>query len=85
MMELYHGSNTRIEKPDLNFCKPFKDFGKGFYLSPEKDQALDLAKQRVKETHKGEPIINTFSFDESLLTYTRTKHNVYNRTCVECA
>lgn len=31
MMELYYGSNVRIEKPDFNFCKPFKDFGKGFY------------------------------------------------------
>lgn len=37
MMELYHGSNLYIEKPDFAFCKPYKDFGKGFYLSAEKD------------------------------------------------
>lgn len=28
MMELYHGSNVRIEKPDFALCKPYKDFGK---------------------------------------------------------
>lgn len=47
MMELYHGSNVYIEKPDFAFCKPFKDFGKGFYLSANKEQAIDLANQRV--------------------------------------
>lgn len=68
MMELYHGSNVHIEKPDFAFCKPFKDFGKGFYLSAEREQALDLAKQRVRETHEGEPILNAFFFDEAVMT-----------------
>lgn len=27
MMKLYHGSNTKIEVPDLVHSKPFKDFG----------------------------------------------------------
>lgn len=68
MMELYHGSNVRIEKPDFALCKPYKDFGKGFYLSAEKEQALDIAKQRVRTTQEGEPTVNTFMFDESLMT-----------------
>ena len=67
-MELYHGSNVHIEKPDITLCKPFKDFGKGFYLSAERGQALDLAKQRVRVTQEGEPILNVFSFDELLMT-----------------
>lgn len=68
MMELYHGSNVRIEKPDFAFCKPYKDFGKGFYLSAEKEQALDIARQRVRTTQEGEPVVNAFMFDESLMT-----------------
>lgn len=67
-MRLYHGSNMVIEHPDLARCKPYKDFGKGFYLSADKEQALALAKQRVRETQEGEPILNTFSFDDSLMT-----------------
>ena len=31
-MILYHGSNTEISKIDLEMCKPYKDFGKAFYL-----------------------------------------------------
>lgn len=29
MIKLYHGSNTKIEVPDLVHSKPFKDFGRG--------------------------------------------------------
>ena len=43
MIKLYHGSNQKIEVPDLVHSKPFKDFGRGFYLSADKQQALDLA------------------------------------------
>lgn len=43
-MILYHGSNTDIEKIDLSKCRPYKDFGKGFYLSVSEDQAVRMAK-----------------------------------------
>lgn len=46
-MELYHGSNIIVEKPDFAFCKPYKDFGKGFYLSDKKEQAFELAQQHI--------------------------------------
>ena len=36
-MILYHGSNVMIDKIDLRRSKPYKDFGRGFYLSAEKD------------------------------------------------
>lgn len=32
-MILYHGSNLDIASINLNMCRPYKDFGKGFYLS----------------------------------------------------
>ena len=32
-MILYHGSNVAIEEIELSLCKPYKDFGKGFYLT----------------------------------------------------
>ena len=46
-MILYHGSNVMIDKIDLGRSKPYKDFGRGFYLSAEKDQALKLATFRA--------------------------------------
>lgn len=43
-MILYHGSNTAIESIDLKKSKRYKDFGRAFYLSSEREQALKMAK-----------------------------------------
>ena len=32
-MILYHGSNTKIDSINLAMCRPYKDFGTGFYLT----------------------------------------------------
>lgn len=42
-MKLFHGSNIKIDVIDLAKSKPFKDFGKGFYLSDDKIQAMEMA------------------------------------------
>ena len=31
-MKLYHGSNTKIDSINLAMCRPYKDFGTGFYF-----------------------------------------------------
>ncbi len=36
---LYHGSYCVVEKPDLEKCALYKDFGRGFYLTTSKEQA----------------------------------------------
>lgn len=66
-MILYHGSNIRIIVPDISHSKPFKDFGKGFYLSDNYEQANEMALQKVRQFHVGEPIVSLFNFDEKLL------------------
>ncbi|MBR5081227.1 MAG: DUF3990 domain-containing protein [Bacteroidales bacterium] len=66
-MILYHGSNIKVSVPDLSHSKPFKDFGKGFYLSDNYQQAWEMAEQKVKQIRKGEPIVSEFQFDESLI------------------
>ena len=38
-MLLYHGSNVAIVDVDLRICKPYKDFGRGFYLTTIETQA----------------------------------------------
>lgn len=44
-MILYHGSNMKIEKIDFSKCRPYKDFGKGFYCTAIKEQAELMAKR----------------------------------------
>lgn len=39
-MKLYHGSDTLIESIDLSRCRPYKDFGRGVYLTDIREQAV---------------------------------------------
>ncbi|MBP3689175.1 MAG: DUF3990 domain-containing protein [Bacteroidaceae bacterium] len=66
-MKLYHGSTIEIERIDLSCSRPNKDFGKGFYLSAEKEQAMRMA-QFKSLTEGGQPILNTYEFDERVMT-----------------
>lgn len=65
-MRLYHGSNTKIEQIDLAKCKPYKDFGQGFYLTEIKEQAEQMAR-RTATIYGGDPIVTEFEFDESAM------------------
>ena len=38
-MRLYHGSNIAIDNINLAMCRPYKDFGQGFYLTDIEEQA----------------------------------------------
>lgn len=67
MLELYHGSNQAIEQIKLSLCKPYKDFGKGFYLTDILQQALDMAYRRTRIVGTGSPTVTKYMFDEKLL------------------
>lgn len=67
-MILYHGSNVTIQKVELSKCRPYKDFGKGFYLTDIKKQAQRMAERAVR-MFGGSPILTPFEFDlEKALT-----------------
>lgn len=61
-MILYHGSNVAIEEINLAKCRPYKDFGKGFYLTDILRQAKRMA-ARTTKMFRGELIITSFEFD----------------------
>ena len=63
-MILYHGSNVEFDEIDLLKSKPNKDFGRGFYLSDNADQALDMAKTKVEQLESGSPIVMAYQVDE---------------------
>lgn len=71
-MKLYHGSNTIIEQIDLSKCKPYKDFGQGFYLTAIKEQAEQMAR-RTSAIYGGEPVVTEFEFDETALNVLSVK------------
>ena len=65
-MKLYHGSNVDIETIDLSKSRPFKDFGKAFYLSADEQQAWERAYAAIT-MWGGQPCVSTFLFDEQLM------------------
>lgn len=55
MTRLYHGSNVAIEQIDLSRSKRGKDFGQGFYLNANSDQAMEMAARTTRFLNEGEP------------------------------
>jgi len=66
-MILYHGSNVEIAKIDLNRGRRGKDFGQGFYLSADREQAQMMAERTVDREESGTAILTMYEFDESVL------------------
>ena len=56
-MRLYHGSNIAIDNINLAMCRPYKDFGQGFYLTDIEEQAQKMA-ARVARIYGKTPIIS---------------------------
>jgi len=66
-MRLYHGSNSKIKNIDLAKCKPYKDFGQGFYLTEIEEQASQMAR-RTASIYGGSAVVTQFEFDETALS-----------------
>lgn len=47
---LYHGTISEIDKVDVNQGRGRKDFGKGFYMSVQKKQAVGMMHKKFQET-----------------------------------
>lgn len=65
-MILYHGSNTDVKEINLSICKPFRDFGKGFYLTDILVQAENMAK-RTARIKGGSPVLNLYEIDDDFM------------------
>ena len=78
-MKLYHGSCMSIEKPDLEHSRINVDFGKGFYVTPNYDQARKWC-ERFKKCKENE-IISCYKFDESAYNVLHIKKVRYVFRC----
>ncbi|MBR6928859.1 MAG: DUF3990 domain-containing protein [Bacteroidales bacterium] len=63
-MILYHGTNEDIESIDLTKGLRHKDFGKGFYVTPEKATAVRMAKKKAR-LFGGTATLITYEMDET--------------------
>lgn len=81
-MILYHGTNEDIETIDLTKGLRHKDFGKGFYLTPDKATAIRMAKKKAR-LFGGTATLITYELDD-VVFQSDLKIKVFpEKACVE--
>ena len=81
-MILYHGSNADIEAIDLTRGLRHKDFGKGFYLTPDKSTAIRMAQKKAR-LFGGTATLITYEFDDAALQSDLSVKIFPEKACVE--
>lgn len=66
-MKLYHGSIVEIDTIDLSKSRPNKDFGRGFYLSADRQQAKRMGEFKAL-IEGGTPMMNMYEVDDNILS-----------------
>jgi hypothetical protein len=66
MIEVFHGSWTKVDKPDLSFSRKTPDFGMGFYVTPVYEQAVSWAMRWLRRNRPA--IVNRYLFHDELLS-----------------
>lgn len=62
---LYHGSNVEVKEPKLIPSKRLLDFGAGFYLTSDFEQAKKWAIRTARNRGENRPLISTFEIKEN--------------------
>ena len=62
MIELYHGSPFKFDTPDAMRGKMYRDFGVGFYMAENQNDALSIA---IKDSYDG--YLYTFEVDDDAI------------------
>lgn len=63
-MIVYHGSNMVVKQPKLIPQNRFLDFGKGFYTTENKIQAISFADKVFRRRKEGVPTVSIYEFDQ---------------------
>ncbi len=59
-MIVYHGSTQIVPQPDVEHSFRNLDFGKGFYVTTVKEQAVRWARRKASLTKGGMPYLNVY-------------------------
>ena len=72
-MILYHGSNVEVKEPKLLPTKRLLDFGAGFYLTSDLEQAKKWAVRTTNSRGEGTPTVTVFKASEKELMSLKVK------------
>ena len=81
-MTLYHGTNADIESIDFAKGIRYKDFGQGFYLTPDRQTAVRMAQKKAR-LFGGTPTLITYEMDDAALQSDLSVKVFPEQACVE--
>lgn len=77
-MELYHGSYCEIKNPNISYSRDSLDFGRGFYLTDIKKQAIEWVDRFIRRGKRGCINIYTINLEELSTRYKIKKFDSYD-------
>jgi len=81
-MTLYHGTNADIDCIDLTKGLRYKDFGKGFYLTPDRMTAIRMAQKKAR-LFGGTPTLISYELDNTVFESDMKIKIFPEKACVE--
>jgi hypothetical protein len=81
-MTLYHGTNADIGAIDLTRGLRHKDFGKGFYLTPDRTTAVRMAQKKAR-LFGGTATLITYDMDDAAIRSNLKVKIFPEKACVE--
>ena len=63
-MILFHGSNIKVENPNIDLSRKSLDFGSGFYTTVNKEQAVDFARKVAIRKGQKKQSVSVYEFNE---------------------
>lgn len=70
-MKVFHASTLKVENPNMRFSRDFLDFGRGFYLTTMRQQAINYA-DRFRLRGKT-AVLNEYLLDDAILDNCKIK------------
>lgn len=77
-MKLYHGSTMVVHKPNVKRGRKRTDFGQGFYLTTDFEQARRWALLKQQREISTKAVVSVFEFDEAILNSSSYNVLTYN-------
>lgn len=72
-MRLFHGTNADIDKIELGQSRVGKDFGLGFYLTPDRNVAQRQAERKLEQYGIGSATVYEYDIDELVFPTMKVK------------
>ena len=79
-MLLFHGSNLEVQEPKLHYSRRSLDFGAGFYMTSDFEQASAWAKRVARIRGQGTALVNVYETGKdwntlNILRFERADHD----------